>query len=415
MVNQHWEPSAGDDQTEPKDPYYIAYIIHFLLGAGYLVPWNSFITAVDYFQYLYPAKHISKVFSVAYMVAAMTVLFILTCWSSFFKMKLPALKTRMNLGYALFVLVLVVAPITDWVDHRDEFGRGSNFAFVVLVSMVAVTGFAEGLTGGSLVGATGKLPGRYMQAVVAGNASAGVLVCMLRIITKASLPRSRKGLRTSTHIYFFTSTLIELLCFICFNLLHRIPTIQHYMTKTTQTSHVDDHPPKTELRRPETFLVLKKLRLLAVSMVTIYVVTLSIFPGYLSENVNSTFFGDWYPVLLITAFNIGDFLGKCLTALYVLKRSRWVIWGCIGRVVFFPLFMGCIFGPNWLRKEVPVVLLTLLLGVSNGYLTSVLMIVAPKFVAVEESNIAGIVMSLFLAIGLVIGSALGWLWNIRRK
>lgn len=176
MVNQHWEPSAGDDQTEPKDPYYIAYIIHFLLGAGYLVPWNSFITAVDYFQYLYPAKHISKVFSVAYMVAAMTVLFILTCWSSFFKMKLPALKTRMNLGYALFVLVLVVAPITDWVDHRDEFGRGSNFAFVVLVSMVAVTGFAEGLTGGSLVGATGKLPGRYMQAVVAGNASAVRLI-----------------------------------------------------------------------------------------------------------------------------------------------------------------------------------------------------------------------------------------------
>lgn len=82
----------------------------------------------------------------------------------------------MNLGYALFVLVLVVAPITDWVDHRDEFGRGSNFAFVVLVSMVAVTGFAEGLTGGSLVGATGKLPGRYMQAVVAGNASAVRLI-----------------------------------------------------------------------------------------------------------------------------------------------------------------------------------------------------------------------------------------------
>lgn len=410
MENQHAPAPVQDGQTEPKDPYHIAYIIHFLLGAGYLVPWNSFITAVDYFQYLYPAKHVSKVFSVAYMVAAMTVLFILTCWSSFSKMKLPAFKSRMNLGYGLFLLALMAAPVTDWIDHRNEFGRGSNFAFLVIVSMFAVIGFAEGLTAGSLVGATGKLPERYMQAVVAGNASAGVLVCTLRIITKASLPQSVNGLRTSTRIYFFISIVIELMCFFCFNLLYRLPTIQYYITKTSVNG-----PPKTELGRPETLSVLRKLRWLFMSMVIIYVVTLSIFPGYLSENVKSRRLGDWYPVLLITTFNVGDFLGKCLTAIYVLKRSKckWIVWSCFSRVLFYPLFMGCVFGPKWFRKEVPVVLLTLMLGVSNGYLTSVLMIVAPRFVAVEESNIAGIVMSLFLAIGLVIGSGLGWLWNIR--
>jgi len=158
--------------------------------------------------------------------------------------------------------------------------------------------------------------------------------------------------------------------------------------------------------------VLNKLRSLAFSMVMIYIVTLSIFPGYLSENVKSVYFGDWYPVFLITTFNVGDFSGKCLTSIYVVKRSRWVVWGCIARVLFYPLFMGCVFGPKWLRSEVPVTLLTLLLGVSNGYLTSVIMIVAPKSVPVEESNIGGIVMSLFLAIGLVVGSGLGWLWNI---
>nr|XP_043618515.1 equilibrative nucleotide transporter 8-like [Erigeron canadensis] len=410
MENQSVEPQgAGPNQNEPpKDPYHITYMIHFLLGAGYLVPWNSFITAVDYFEDLYPSKHISKVFSVAYMVAAMTVLLILTCWSS--KMKLPGLKKRMNLGYGLFVLALMVAPVTDWVDQTSGFIRqGSNVAFVVLVLMVAVTGFAEGLTGGSLIGATGKLPDRYMQAVVAGNASAGVLVCMLRIITKASLPHSRKGLRTSTHIYFFTSTLIELLCVLFFNLIHKLPTIRHYTTKTAHTNNNFS----TTFKPKKTGHVLKNLKWLATSMVVIYIVTLSIFPGYLSENVKSSHFGDWYPVFLITAFNIGDFSGKCLTAVYVVKKSRWVVWACIARLLFYPLFMGCVFGPKWLRSEVPVSLLTLLLGVSNGYLTSVLMIVAPKSVSVEESNIAGIVMSLFLAIGLVIGSALGWLWNIK--
>ncbi|KAK2974407.1 hypothetical protein RJ640_021263 [Escallonia rubra] len=52
------------------------------------------------------------------------------------------------------------------------------------------------------------------------------------------------------------------------------------------------------------------------------------------------------------------------------------------------------------------------LGTTNGYLTSVLMILAPKLVPVEESETVGIVMSLFLMTGLAMGSLLGWLWNI---
>ncbi|XP_071712275.1 equilibrative nucleotide transporter 8-like [Rutidosis leptorrhynchoides] len=390
-----------ENQVEPNDPYHITYMIHFLLGAGYLVPWNSFITAVDYFQHLYPSRHVSKVFSVAYMMSATIMLFVLTYLSS--KMKLPGFKVRLNMGYGLFVLALMVAPVTGWIDH----GNGSGYGFVVLVLMVALTGLAEGLTSGSLIGATGKLPERYMQAVVAGNASAGVLVCMLRIVTKASLPHSRNGLRTSTHIYFFTSTCIELLCIVFSNLLHKLQIVRHYTTK-----ELDDQP-KNDDQKPKTRHVLKKLKWLAISVVLIYVVTLSIFPGYLSENVKSVSFGDWYPVFLITIFNAGDFSGKCLTAIYVVKRSKWVIWGCVGRVLFYPLFMGCVFGPKWLRNEVMVTLLTLLLGLSNGYLTSVIMIVASKSVPVEESNVTGIIISLFLAIGLVIGSALGWLWNIR--
>ncbi|GKB48859.1 equilibrative nucleotide transporter 8-like protein [Tanacetum coccineum] len=173
MQNQNVPPQAiaTTDQHDEKDPYNITYIIHFLLGAGYLVPWNSFITAVDYFQDIYPTKHVTKVFSVAYMLAATLVLFIMTHLSS--KTKLPSFQKRMNFGYGLFVLALMVAPVTDWIGHWDEAKRGSNSAFVVLVLMVVVTGFAEGLTGGSLIGATGKLPDRYMQAVVAGNASAG--------------------------------------------------------------------------------------------------------------------------------------------------------------------------------------------------------------------------------------------------
>jgi equilibrative nucleoside transporter 1/2/3 len=57
-----------------------------------------------------------------------------------------------------------------------------------------------------------------------------------------------------------------------------------------------------------------------------------------------------------------------------------------------------------------MIVLTFLLGFSNGYLTSVLMILAPKSVPYSESELSAIVMTAFLGFGLVGGSVLGWFW-----
>ncbi|KAK9078259.1 hypothetical protein SSX86_002316 [Deinandra increscens subsp. villosa] len=400
------ETSSDDDLEEPNDTYHLAYIIHFLLGTGYLIPWNAFITAVDYFQFLYPTKHINKVFSVGYMSAAVTVLFTLMCWTRSSRVNLPSVRTRMNIGQGLFVSALMVAPVTDWiVNGRKQTETVTDVSFVVLVSVVMVSGLADGLVGGSLVGATGELPGRYMQAVFAGNATAGLVVSILRIITKASLPHTQKGLRTSTQIYFMFSALIILLCIICTNVLHKLPVLRFYQTRkhNNPTHHISITSNFWE--------VVKKIRWLVTAVFVTYVISLSIFPGYLSENVKSDYFKDWYPIILITTFNVGDFMGKCLTAVYVPRGSNGAVWACMGRVIFYPLFMGCIHGPKWMHSEGPVIVLTLMLGVSNGYLTSVLMIVAPKSVPIEEAEVVGIVMETFLVVGLVVGSALGWLWN----
>ena len=34
----------------------LVYLCFFLFGAGLLAPWNAFITAVDYFNYLWPVS-----------------------------------------------------------------------------------------------------------------------------------------------------------------------------------------------------------------------------------------------------------------------------------------------------------------------------------------------------------------------
>ncbi|KAK9141722.1 hypothetical protein Syun_011122 [Stephania yunnanensis] len=256
----------GDDHVggEPiRDSYNMAYMIHFVLGVGNLLPWNTFITAVDYFGHLYPSKHINKVFSVVYMGSSLLVLVLMMSWSSWCWM--PNFRCRMNMGLVMFALSLITIPLTDWMCVVDGSLERVDVTYRVTLAAVTVCGLADGLVGGSLIGSAGKLPKRYMQAIFSGTASSGVLVCIFRIITKASLPRTPQA---------------------------------------------------------------------------------------------------------------------------------------------------CLHGPKWLRTEVPLVFATVALGLTNGYLTSVLMMLAPKSVSVAEAETAGIVMAMFLCIGLVAGSVLGWFWII---
>ncbi|KAF8034460.1 hypothetical protein BT93_C0693 [Corymbia citriodora subsp. variegata] len=298
----------------------------------------------------------------------------------------------------------MAAPIIDWtLGGGSAAKRGGKVAYGVTVSSVVMCGLADGLIGGSLIGSAGKLPKQYMQAVFAGTASSGVLVSILRIITKASLPQNPQGLRTSAHFYFIVSTFILLLCLICSNLLYKLPVVrQHYMF----------HQDNLQCSRLKLQVVAKKIWLPALGIVTIYLVTLSIFPGFIAEDLKSKVLRDWYPVLLITVYNVADLAGKSLTAISVAKSVKKATWGCISRLLFYPLFYFFLHGPDWLKTEAPMATLTFMLGLTNGYLTSVLMILTPKTVPASEAELAAIMMVVFLGIGLVSGSIISWFWII---
>ncbi|KAI3775446.1 hypothetical protein L1987_50022 [Smallanthus sonchifolius] len=380
----------------PKDTYKIAYIIHFLLGAGNLLPWNALITATDYFGHLYPDKHVEKVFSVAYMSSTLLILIVMINWSNF--SRLVSFQVRMNIGFTMFVVSLMVSPTIDWACWHEK----STSAFYVVVASVVICGLADGLIGGSLIGSAGKLPKEYMQAVFAGTASSGILVSFLRIITKASLPHDPEGLKKSAHLYFLVSTVIMLFCMACCTLLYKLPVMEHYKllqnNSSTSTTKFWD--------------VARMIQWPALGIFIIYTVTLSIFPGFLAESLKSKLLKDWYPIMLIATYNIADFSGKSFTAVYVLKSIAKATWGCFGRLLLYPFFIACLHGPKWLKNEVFVVFLTVILGFTNGYLTSVIMILAPKSVPSSEAEMAAVVMALFLGLGLVSGSVLGWFWII---
>lgn len=205
------------------------------------------------------------------------------------------------------------------------------------------------------------------------------------------------------------------ICIVFYNVAHKLPVMRYYTALKVLAVNVEKEekgPLTGPVWRATLWNIVGNVKWYGFGIVLIYIVTLSIFPGYITEDVHSELLKDWYSILLITGYNVFDLIGKCLTPVYFLKNAKVAIGGCVARLLFFPLFYGCLHGPAFFQTEIPVTILTCLLGLTNGYLTSVLLILAPKVVPLQHAETAGIVMVLFLVLGLAIGSIVSWFWVI---
>lgn len=204
------------------------------------------------------------------------------------------------------------------------------------------------------------------------------------------------------------------MCIVLYNVAHKLPIVKYYselkILAITEDKQVQD-PPSSVWRKTLKDVV-ERVKWYGFGILLIYIMTLSIFPGYITEDVSSKVLNDWYPILLIACFNVFDLVGRSLTSLYLLENPKIAVGCCIARLLFFPLFFVCLHGPGFFGREIPVTILTGLLGLTNGYLTNVLMILAPKVVRLQNVEAAGTVMVLFLVVDLSIGSVLAWFWVI---
>lgn len=92
-----------------------------------------------------------------------------------------------------------------------------------------------------------------------------------------------------------------------------------------------------------------------------------------------------YVVTLVAMYNVGDLLGRYIPLIdgLLLKSRRMLIVAVLSRVAFIPAFyFTAKYGPQgWM------IILTILLGISNGYVTVCAFIGAPKGYLVRNSNL----------------------------
>ncbi|CAL8139895.1 unnamed protein product [Prunus armeniaca] len=363
---------------------YAAMVVCWLLGNGCLFSWNSMLTIEDYYVDLFPRYHPARVLTLVYQPFALGTIIIL----SYHEAKMNTRKRNL-FGYVLFFITSLLVLVLDLATS----GRGGLGTFIGICAISAAFGIADAHVQGGMVGDLSFMSGELIQSFLAGLAASGALTSALRLITKAAFENSHNGLRKGAILFFAISSIFELLCVILYAFAFpKLPVVKYYRSKAAsegsktvsadlaaggiQTLPEADEEEQRDLERLGNKQLLLQNIDYALDMFLIYALTLSIFPGFLSEDTGSHSLGTWYALVLIAMYNVSDLIGRYIPLVKFLKleNRRGLMVVILSRFLLVPAFyFTAKYGDQgWM------IMLTSFLGLSNGYLTVCVLTSAPK-------------------------------------
>ncbi|OIV91609.1 hypothetical protein TanjilG_09021 [Lupinus angustifolius] len=384
-------------------------VVCFILGLGSLVSWNSMLTIGDYYYILFPNYHPARVLTLAYQPFAFGTTAILTYYEAKINTRLRNLS-----GYILFFASTFMVLVLDLATS----GKGGLGHYIGICLLSACFGLADGQVQGGMVGDLSFMCPEFIQSFLAGLAASGALISILRMLTKVAFEKSHNGLRKGAILFLAISTFVEFLCIILYAIYFpKLPIVKYYRAKaalegsktvsadlaaagiqsTTNDQAENKHDEKEQERLSNKQLFLQNVDY-AVDLFLIYVVTLSIFPGFLYENTGSHQLGTWYPVVLIATYNVTDFIARYLPLVKWLKLEsrKTLLIAVISRFLLIPAFY---FTAKYADQGWMIFLVSFL-GLTNGHLTG------------PEQNALGNFLVMCLIAGIFAGVVLDWLWII---
>ena len=179
-------------------------------------------------------------------------------------------------------------------------------------------------------------------------------------------------------------------------------------------------PGSSDPQTPPLGPILKKTTGLGFCIVYLFFISSLIFPA-ICTNIESLSKGSgspwstkfFVPLTTFLLYNFADLCGRQITAWIQVPgpRSKVLPGLVLLRTCLVPLFVFCNYQPRIhlhtvaFQSDVYPVLFTSLLGLSNGYLSTLALIYGPKIVPRELAEATGVVMTFYMCLGLVLGSA----------
>ncbi|XP_022673486.1 equilibrative nucleoside transporter 1-like isoform X2 [Varroa destructor] len=410
----------------PNDPYGFVTFTVFLLGIGSLLPWNFFITATDYWNYKFrnpdlpknstETTALQKSFS-SYLAIASKLPFILFLVVN--TMIVEKIRCALRIGYCLagcIILFIVTATLVKVnTDHYQKEFLAATLITVVLINVAG--GFLQG--GGT--GMAGTFPAKYMTVNVLGQAVGGVFatLCQLACLLHDTSPTD------AAFLYFSIATVVLVFTLMCFLLLVNMKFYDYYINGDSVASPSSSEPKVQSKPSTPLWTIFKSGWKFHVSTISIFWVTLAVFPAVTalirSSNADSgsalttTLF---VPLACFVTFNFTDLFGRLLARFLPISstNANWLLMMAVGRVVFVPLLIVCNVAPTSrvltnviFQHDWQYIIIMVLFGLSNGYITTLALTYASKCCAEEYQEVAGSLAALFLGLGLALGSVTSYL------
>lgn len=387
---------------------------------------NMFLAAAPYFQTRFASsdwmlKHFQSALITVSTVANLGSMLVLT------KLQRKAsYPKRIIASLVINMICFTLLAISTSVFRRVSAGAYFGFLMVIVFVASLATGFCQN---GVFAFVSGFGVNEYTQGIMAGQGVAGVLPCIVQIVSVLSVPErdAQQGAGQespkSAFAYFLTATGVSAVTLVAF-----IYLLQRHREQNEAKRLVDSMEGVEGLQLHERKVVgmatlFRKLRWLAMGVVFCFTVTIATFPVFTAviesvrpPSTSSRLFSPaCFIPLAFLVWNIGDLAGRLLPLIPKLSLVRhtplaFVI--SLSRVVFVPLYLLCnIRGRGAVIPSDVFYLFVVqfLFGLTNGYIGSSCMIGASEWVEDDEREAAGGFMGLMLVVGLTVGSLLSFL------
>jgi equilibrative nucleoside transporter 1/2/3 len=427
VTRNHYMASA--EQDPPKDRYMMAYIIFVLMGTGVLFPWNAFVSALDYWDAYYPSMHAAYTIPFVFMIPNFVFSVVAAVWGNAIHV-----STRVYVMFTVYTFSMQTVSVL--ILARAEHHQGTSQAIIYALS--AMLGAVCATANTAVLSVCAQFPPVYMQGVMSGQGMSGIAIITLRAVTKASF-EGTGGLRLASLVYFEVATFVMVCCLIAYYVLSTLPITRYYTrghlspTKGLQRfvartfsgrvlTFDDDLPNKLEDRLLDgdadaapkeaqwrsAVAAIRQIYDLGMGVLVVYSATFTVFPGLMSSFPSTWDIGSWYVVIVMAMFMLGDQAGRMVSKYVILFSQRVTLFLVALRVVLVWFFLIHKTVPSWHIDTGVVMAVIFFAALTNGYFTSVLMMFAPGRVHQDLRPMAGTVMGLFLATGILLGSVIAF-------
>lgn len=388
----------------------VEYFTFCMIGIGLLWPWNCILSAVLYFKHnlFQDFTTWAKIFASTMMAISTIASLVFSVWLA---SRLSNYPQRVVRGLVWQMLAFVIITLVCLI-HR---ALPMWFSFLCIMVLVLFSAVSTALTQNGILAIANVFGPEYSQAVMVGQAIAGVLPsAVLLILSFGHNDDGDNSTESELGILFYIMT-TTMVCGACI-VLFRQTGIGEKFTALMTEEGIDIGRDNDEVPFG---ILFDKLKYLVLSIFFTFVVTL-IFPVFAStiKSVGFKMNDSHYMPLIFTLWNLGDLYGRVLADLPYFQDENFTplktFFYSASRLVHIPLFLYFTVKNqtgNSVMLDLGYMVLQFIFGVTNGHALSLSFMKVPQVLQSDvEKEAAGGFTNIFVSVGLACGSLLSYLF-----